>query len=173
MKHKWNVADSITASRIVFAVFILFCSVFSAQFYIFYLLGAFADMLDGWVARKRNLSSSFGAKLDTIADFVFVIAVLVKVLPAIYLPKWLWIWIAMISFIKLINLVLSLVMFRMIVSMHTVMNKITGFILFLLPLSIGGGPCQALVAPVVVACSVATFAAIQEGHFIRMGKEIE
>ena len=83
MKHRLNVADAVTASRIVFAGFVLFCSAFSVPFYVFYLLGAFTDMMDGWIARKRNLKSSFGAKLDTVADSVFVIAVLAKVLPAL------------------------------------------------------------------------------------------
>ena len=173
MKHKLNVADAITASRIVFAVFILFCSAFSIQFYSFYLLGAFTDMIDGWIARRLNLKSSFGAKLDTIADFAFVITVLAKVFPAIHMPKWLWIWVAMIAFIKLINLVSSLVMFHRIVSIHTVMNKVTGFILFLLPLGIGRSSWQVLVIQEIAACSAATFAAIQEGYFIRKGKEIE
>jgi phosphatidylglycerophosphate synthase len=173
VKHKPNVADAITASRIIFAVFVLFCPTFSVLFYAFYLLGAFTDMIDGWVARKLNLKSSFGAKLDTIADCTFVIAVLAKVLPALYVPKWLWIWIAMIAFIKFTNLVSSLVMLHRIVPMHTGMNKVTGFMLFLLLFGIGRGSWQALAIAVVVACSTATFAAIQEGHFIRTGKEIE
>ena len=96
-------------------------------------------MIDGWVARKLNLKSSFGAKLDTIADYVFVIAVLVKVLPVLHVPTWMWIWVLMIAFIKLTNLVSSLVLLRRIVPIHTVMNKITGFMLFLLPFGIVRG----------------------------------
>lgn len=173
MKHKLNIADVVTASRIVFAVFILFCSTFSVQFYAFYLLGAFTDMTDGWIARKLNLISSFGAKLDTITDCVFVIVVMAKVLLTVYVPEWLWIWIAIIALIKLINLVSSLVMLHRIVPMHTVMNKATGFMLFLLPFGIGRGSWKALEIAVIVACSAATFAAIQEGHYIRAGKDIE
>lgn len=173
VKHKLNLADAITASRIVFAVFLLFCSAFSVLFYLSYLLGALSDLTDGWVARKRNLASSFGAKLDTVADFVFVAAVLIKTLPALTVPGWLWIWVALIALLKLINLITSLVMFRRLVPMHTPMNKITGFLLFLLPFGVGRVPWQVLAAAVIVSCSAATFAAIQEGHFIRTGKEFE
>ncbi|MEE0751240.1 CDP-alcohol phosphatidyltransferase family protein [Frisingicoccus sp.] len=173
MTHKLNVAAAVTASRMVFAVFILFCTTFSVPFYVFYLLGAFTDVIDGRVARKLNLKSSFGAKLDMIADFIFVIAVFVKVFPLLCVPIWLWIWIASIAFIKLINLVLSLVVLHSIVSMHTVMNKVTGFMLFFLPFGIGRGSWQALTIAVIVTCFAATFAAIQEGYFIRAGKEIE
>ena len=173
VKHRLNVANAVTASRIIFAVLILFCSTFSVQFYTFYLLGGFTDMIDGWLARKLNLKSSFGAKIDTIADYVFVIAVLAKVLPALYVPIWLLIWIIMIAFIKLINLVSSLVVLRRIIPVHTMMNKVTGFMLFLLPFGIGRVSWQALAIVEIVTCSAATFAAIQEGHFIRAGKEME
>ena len=174
MKHRLNIADAITASRIVFAVLILFCAAFSMQFYAFYLLGGFTDMIDGHAARKLNQKSSFGAKLDTIADLVFVTAVLIKVLPALHMPAWMWIWIVIIAIIKLTNLVTGLVLLHGIVPIHTVMNKVTGFILFLLPFGIGmGASRQVTEIAVIAACSAATFAAVQEGHFIRMGKEIE
>lgn len=173
VKHKLNVADAITASRIAFAVFVIPYPAFSVQFYVFYLLGAFTDMIDGTVARKLNMQSSFGAKLDTVADFVFIMAVLVKVLSSISVPRWLWIWIAIIAFIKLINLISSFVMFRRILSTHTLMNKITGFMLFLLPFFLGSKLWTISQIAVIITCSVASFAAIQEGHFIRTGKEIE
>jgi CDP-diacylglycerol--glycerol-3-phosphate 3-phosphatidyltransferase len=136
-------------------------------------LAAFTDMIDGWIARKLELKSSFGAKLDTVADFIFIAVVLVKVIPVIYMPGWLWIWAALIAVIKLTNLLSSFVMFHRLIPIHSVMNKITGFILFLLPFSIGRCSWQTFVITVIVACSIATFAAIQEGHFIRTGKEIE
>lgn len=173
MKHKMNIADVVTASRIIFAVFVFACSTFSGQFYIFYFLGGFTDMIVGWIARKLELKSSFGAKLDTVADFVFVAVVLVKILPVIYVPRWLWMWVALIVVIKLTNLVLSYVIFRRLIPIHSVMNKITGCILFLLPFSIGRCSRQAFVTTVIVTCSIATFAAIQEGHFIRTRNEIE
>ena len=173
VKYKMNIADAVTTSRIIFAVFVLACSTFSVQFYIFYFLAAFTDMIDGWIARKLELKSSFGAQLDTVADFIFVAVVLIKVLPVIHVPRWLWIWAALIAVIKLTNLVSSFVMFHRLISIHSVMNKITGFILFLLPFSIGRCSWQIFVITVIVACSIATFAAIQEGHFIRTGKEIE
>ena len=174
MKHKLNIADIITLSRFVFAGLILFCAAFSMQFFACYLLGGFSDMTDGWIARKRNLKSSFGAKLDTTADFVFVSAVLIKLLPAMHLPTWIWIWVIIIAFIKLTNWCSGLVLFRRIVPIHTVMNRITGFLLFLLPFVIGRlASLRGSAIVMIAACSAATFAAIQEGHFIRTGKEIE
>ena len=45
MKHKLNIADAITLSRIVFAVLVLFCAAFSMRFYAFYLLGGFTAQI--------------------------------------------------------------------------------------------------------------------------------
>ena len=170
MKHKLNIADAVTMSRVVFAALVLFCAAFSMLFYVFYLLGGFTDMIDGRIARKFDLRSSFGAKLDTIADHVFVAAVLIKVLPALHLPGWMWIWVAMIAFIKLANLVSGLVLLRRIVPVHTVMNKVTGLMLFLLPFGVGVGSLWQVF--VIAACFAATIAAVQEGKNIRSGKEI-
>lgn len=50
--------------------------------------------------------------------------------------------------------------------MHTLMNKITGMMLFLLPFSIGKGAWQASVVAIVITGCIATIAAIQEGHYI-------
>ena len=77
--NRLKAANAITSSRIVFALLILFAPVFSVPFYVFYFLGAATDMADGIIARKLNQESSFGAKLDTVADLVFVIAVLIKI----------------------------------------------------------------------------------------------
>lgn len=56
------------------------------------------------------------------------------------------------------------------VAEHTVMNKITGFLLFLLPFTL---KLIRLKYSAVTVCLAATFAAIQEGHFIRTGREVE
>jgi CDP-diacylglycerol--glycerol-3-phosphate 3-phosphatidyltransferase len=50
------------------------------------------------------------------------------------------------------------------------MNKVTGVLLFTLPLTLSIVP---LIYTGIPICSVAIFAAVQEGHFIRTGKGIE
>lgn len=56
---------------------------------------------------------------------------------------------------------------KQFVSVHTVANKITGLLVFLLPLTMA---VVELHYSALVVCMVATFAAIQEGHIIRIGK---
>ena len=102
-------ANIITGFRIVFSILLLFFPAFSRRFTACYLLAAFTDMIDGTIARKTNTASKFGAKLDSIADFIFIGICLVKILPKINLSSWVWIWIAAIVLIKIVNIAIGVI----------------------------------------------------------------
>ena len=146
---------------------LLFCPVFSPAFFALYITAGVSDMADGAVARKTDTVSKFGSKLDTAADFVLVVVCLIKLIPAIRVPTWLIIWIIVIAVIKGVNLISGYIMLREIVALHTVMNKVTGILLFALPLTL---TVVDLKYSGAVACAAATFAAVQEGHLIRTGE---
>jgi CDP-diacylglycerol--glycerol-3-phosphate 3-phosphatidyltransferase len=162
------IANVITIFRIAASIVLLFCPVFSPVFYTLYIAAGLSDILDGFVARKTDTVSKLGARLDTIADFVFVVVCLVKLLPVLRIPAWLYIWIGIIALIKFVNIISGFAVQRGFVAVHSVMNKATGVLLFLLPLTILVFPLK---YSAIVVCAVATFAAIQEGHFIRTERE--
>lgn len=162
-------ANVITSCRIICSITMLFFPAFSPWFYILYVICGFTDMTDGAVARKTNTVSEFGSKLDTAADFIFLTVCLIKLLPAMEIPTWLWIWFSVIAVIKIINVVSGFILQKKLVAVHTLMNKATGILLFLLPLTLHFLELQYSAFPV---CVTATFAAIQEGHFIRTKKEV-
>ena len=120
-------------------------------------------MIDGMIARKTNSTSEFGSRLDTTADFVFVVVSLFKLLPAIHIPRWLWIWGGVISVIKISNIMWGYVSKKQFISVHTIMNKVTGLLLFLWPLTISFVELKYIA---VTVCSVATLSAIQEGFYV-------
>ena len=93
-------ANILTFSRIAAGIVLLLCPVFSPAFYALYIAAGLSDMLDGYVARKTDTVSKFGARLDTIADFVFVVVCLIKVLPVLRVSAWLYAWIGIIALIK-------------------------------------------------------------------------
>ena len=157
-------ANIITFIRILCSIAILFCPVFSVAFYSLYITAGVSDMVDGWVARKTNTGSEFGAKLDTIADIIFVITCLFKLIPVMDIPRWLYVWIGVIALIKIINVISGYVVQKQFVAIHSLMNKVTGVLLFLLPLTFSFINLRYSAA---VVCIIATFAAVQEGHFIR------
>lgn len=162
-------ANIITISRILCSIGLLCCPVFSFGFYAMYLFCGFTDMIDGTIARKTRTVSEFGARIDTAADIVFVAACLVKILPLIHLPVWLWIWIAIITTIKIGNVLWVFMRSKRLISIHTILNKATGFVLFLFPFTLG------FIEPMyssVMVCSLATVSAIDEVYYTRMGREI-
>lgn len=160
-------ANLITGIRFLASAALLLCEPLSPAFYMLYLIAGISDMIDGPVARKTGTAGDFGAKLDTAADLLFVAVCLYKLLPVLDVPVWLYAWIGVVALIKTVNLVSGYVMQKRFVALHTPMNKAAGALLFLLPLTF---PCIELKYTSVVACAVATFAAVQEGHFIRTGR---
>ena len=164
-----QLANIITISRILCSIGLLCCPVFSFGFYAVYLFCGVTDTIDGTIARKTKTVSEFGARLDTAADILFVAVCLVKILPLIHLTIWLWIWIAIIAIIKICNIVWGLISNKKLVSVHTILNKVTGILLFLFPFTLG------FVEPIyssVMVCSLATASAINEVYYTRMGREI-
>ena len=158
-----HIANILTSCRILGSILLLFFPVFSLAFYILYLFCGFSDMIDGAVARKTTSTGKFGSGFDTIADLVFVVAAMIKLLPTIHLPGWLWIWGSVIAAIKIGNIIWGYVSKKQFVSLHTIMNKATGLLLFLLPLTISFAQPQ---YTAIAVCSVATFSAIQEGVYV-------
>ncbi len=157
-------ANIITGIRILCSIALLFFPVFSPSFYVLYIVAGVSDMIDGTVARKTGTASEFGSKLDTAADLVLAAVCLIKLIPVLEIPSWLFIWIIIVAMIKIINIISGYVMHKEFVAVHTVMNKVTGILLFILPFTL---PLINLTYSGVLVSAVATFAAIQEGHLIR------
>ena len=159
MKHFPNV---ISLLRIAGSISLLFCDVTGLLFWLLYALCGISDMIDGWLARRIHAETRAGAILDSVADIVFVAFCAIRLLPVLEIPVWLWIWAGVIVIIKIVNQVSALVVYKRFRFPHTMANKLTGLLLFLAVPTI----FRTLI-PISIATAVATFAAIQEGHFIR------
>ena len=163
-----HLANILTGGRIFGSFFLLFFPVFSPGFYITYLLCGFSDMIDGTVARKTNSAGKFGSQLDTAADLVFAAASLFRLLPVIHIPQWLRIWGGVIALIKIGNLIQGYVTKRQFIALHTVMNKVTGLCLFLLPLTVSFAQWKYIAGAV---CAIATCSALEERLYVIADRE--
>lgn len=161
-------ANIITIVRVACSIALLFCPALSTPFYILYLTAGLTDMLDGAVARKTGSVSEFGAQLDTVADLVFAAVCLVKLIPVFPVESWMLAAAGIVALIKIINIISGFVVQKRFVTVHSAMNKLTGGLLFLLPLT-ARMTCFRYSAAIV--CAAAAFAAIREGHFIRTGRK--
>ena len=153
----------ITSLRIAGSLALLLCDVAGMVFWIIYALCGISDMVDGWLARKLKCCTRTGAMLDSVADICFVACLCPLLLPILELPQWLWLWAGVIVVIKVVNQLSSLVMYGCCCFPHTTANRATGFLLFIaVPMTVWS------IIPVSIAATVATFAAIHEGHYIRI-----
>ena len=159
-----NIANYISVSRAIMSVMLAITETFSIAFSIIYIYCGILDMLDGFIARKSKNESKIGARLDSASDIIFVIVAIIKILPALYLSKGIIIWIVIIALIKVTNVICAYICYKKLVLPHTIANKITGFILFITPFIIVN--TNPIIFQIII-CSIATFAAVQEGHYIR------
>ena len=120
-------------------------------------------MIDGTVARKTKSASEFGAKLDTVSDFVFMIVALIRFVPHLNIPTWLWMWIGIIAMMKLGGAVWGFVRTGKLAFPHTILNKVTGLLLFLLPVTIS---FVELTYTLPIVCAVATVAENTSGIIV-------
>ena len=159
--HKWNLADTITALRIVASLFLLPLPANSVAFFLVYTLAGVTDGLDGWMARKTGTASDFGARLDSVADLLFYGILLVRLFPVLWLglPGAIWYAVIGIFLVRLLSYTVAAVKYRRFASLHTWLNKLTGGVVFLLPyvlaVSTGATYCWAV-------CILAFAASLEE-----------
>jgi CDP-diacylglycerol--glycerol-3-phosphate 3-phosphatidyltransferase len=95
------------------------------------LIIGFSDIADGYLARKWNVATQTGARLDSLADFFFFIIILI-----IIALQFSWVFtenllpFAVIVTLKAASAMVSKLKFGEIVFLHTIANKITGLLVF-------------------------------------------
>ena len=128
-------ANIITLSRVVFSLLLLAFPPDSGVFAALYILCGVSDVLDGFAARRLHTESEKGARLDSAADIVFALVYAARILPALPVPLWIWIWTAVIAAVKAAGIILASKKAHRFTVEHSFGNKLTGLLLFLLPLS--------------------------------------
>lgn len=160
-------ADIITCSRILFSILLLFTKPLSPVFFALYISAGLSDIADGLVARLTHTESERGAKLDSIADFIFVTVCFLRISPVLPVKTWIWYWTGIIATIRIGGIILGRISRKKPLMLHTFLNKLTGIMLFALPFSLGRIDLH---FSVILICSVATLATFQEQYLIQTHK---
>ena len=136
---------------------------FSASFIALYLSCGVTDALDGYLARKWHVESTWGAKIDSVADLVFFAVVLYTILTVLVIPWALVVWTFFVLALRVIGLLAAFTKYRLWAVLHTYANKLTGFAFFCFPLFYGLTGAE---AAGTVLLLIATYATIEEATSI-------
>ena len=84
-----NLPNKLTMARVILVPF--FIAAYLLGYYyvalVIFVVASFTDMLDGKIARKRNLITNFGKIMDPLADKVLVYSAFCLMIPDL-LPGW-------------------------------------------------------------------------------------
>ena len=129
------IPNLITCFRLVGSFAMLFTESFSKLFFVLYILCGVSDLLDGTIARMTNTTSELGNKLDSVADLLFYAVMALKTFPALwdYLPIGVWIIVICTVMIRLFCYSFVAISKKRFASLHTYLNKATGFMVFIIP----------------------------------------
>ncbi len=154
-------ANALSISRILLLLAIFWIDHNQGLFLAFYLCAGLTDVLDGYVARKTNSVSDFGARIDSIADLCLFAVVLYFIISwagedlVQFIP-----WIAAALLMRIVNMMIAVWKFHRLVTLHTWSKKLTGFLVFLIPLLYLYFKNVGFILPI---CVIAILSAAEEG----------
>lgn len=162
IKSKITVPNCITSVRLIGAICMCFTKIFTPEFYVIYTLCGITDVLDGFVARMTKKTSEFGAKLDSVSDLVFYGVMLFKLLPRMLeaMPEAMPVMIASLLVLRVCSYTIAAFRYKKFASLHTYMNKASGFSCFLMPYLIWANVPERIVYCIVYA--IALIAGLEE-----------
>jgi len=130
------IPNTLSVLRIILSFFLFFLIDHRMPFVYLYSFTGLTDFLDGYIARKLGVESDLGAKLDSVADFVFYIILLfifIRRYPELFTMSYRWLIIGIV-FVRLFNLFITKLKYKRFVFVHTIGNKMSGILIFLLPI---------------------------------------
>lgn len=154
-----SIANYISISRILLVLTLIFIEPLSTTFYIIYFISGISDILDGFIARKYNITSTLNEKLDSFADLVMVTVLIIILYPIINPSVQVLIWVIFIGIIRIASVIAAFFKYKTFCMLHTYSNKITGFMLFLFPMLLTAFQSDVLM---YVICIIANISAIEE-----------
>jgi CDP-diacylglycerol--glycerol-3-phosphate 3-phosphatidyltransferase len=138
MKKFWKAfVMLLTTSRIFGAVSLLFLVPLTPIFYIIYTLCIASDIADGYIARKKEVTSNFGAFYDSVADLILIGILLAVLIPVLAMSPWILALIGLVLGVRVFALSIGFWKYRTLSLLHTYSNKGAGLVLACFPLFLG------------------------------------
>ncbi|GAB2026985.1 CDP-alcohol phosphatidyltransferase family protein [Lactovum odontotermitis] len=154
-----NIATGLTLLRIAGAFLLLLTTPLSPAFWTIYTLCFLTDVLDGQAARRSGTTSQSGAILDSLADFILIIILLTVFIPEFHFENWIILWTIGIAAVRLLSWLIGFIKYHSFASIHTVLNKMTGFVIFIFPILYA---LFDLKITMILLCAIASASAVEE-----------
>lgn len=155
-----KVPNYLTILRIILTLGLPFLIYQKWIFIVLFLLCGITDVLDGYIARKFDCKTTFGAKLDSAADTVLFITLTgcIFLMMGDKLRHYL-IWILAIIAVRVANVLIAFVKDKCFLMIHTLANKGTGMCIYIVVLFYQIYPMDAIV---YIALVFALLSALEE-----------
>ena len=154
-----QIPNALSASRIVGAFLLLFTGGLGLPFFIIFTVSSLTDIADGRIARKYGLCSATGEKLDSLADFALVMAMLAVLIPSTPWDPWMIEYIAAVAAVRTVSAAIGYWRYGEVALIHTLLNKTGGILIHLSPFMM---LFMDLGAIVFIVCTVSMAAALEE-----------
>jgi len=159
-----KLVNAMTISRILCAFLLLFLAPasineISVLFYVVYSWCVLSDFIDGPIARKTKSTSEFGSFLDSAADMILAIIVLIIFLPILDLAPWMAALVVIVLATRAVGFTIGFVKWRTFTLLHTYANKAAGAMLGFFPIFLG---LFGLAATVIILFTAAILSAAEE-----------
>lgn len=163
---RW-IPNALTLLRCLCAALLPLLGVESIAFIVVYVTAGVTDALDGFLARRWRTATRFGSSFDSLADMLFTLTLLYVLMTFLHWPSWLTIWIVILAMLKVMTLIIGWLRYRQVAFLHTVLNKLSGLVIFVAPMFIiqTRAATTGIVAGIVacvVACTIASIASLEE-----------
>ena len=133
------VPNSLSVLRILLAASLFLIPALTPLFLVVYTAAGITDLIDGPIARKFNVTSKIGANLDGIADYFFVAAALITIIPVLDFNTRSIALVIGFVVLKVIGMIVGYVHYRQLMMMHTYASKGGALFALLFPLILQTG----------------------------------
>ena len=165
-----KIPNILSVSRIFLSLAMLFVEPLSDVFLILLGTAFLTDVLDGYLARKWHVESKLGSHIDSIADFMMMVILIVVLIITLEFKDWMLIILAVVLIVRTTAFVIGALRFKQLAFVHTWLNKLTTMLIVLSPFFVRA---LGLDISVIIVGGVAMAAAIEYLYISITSKEYD
>ena len=159
---KRNLANALSASRIILGLSLFLCLNNKAAYLTIYAVAWITDIFDGKIARLTNSQSQLGTTLDDIGDMALVSILMVSIFFWLEDTTFLIVLLSIFFAIRIVNALITRFKYGKFCFSHTHAAKFLGVFVFFIPVVYFFAPLNAAIAMIWVVMCASYLISIEE-----------